>query len=88
MNVVMNHAPGARSIARPFIQQSSVLPLYSPSPFLYIVTSLINFPIITAKQPLPNALAPGRQHLGSTATPGGWRACGQTTHPAGPRSKR
>ena len=33
MNLVMNHAPGAGSIARPGDQQSSTLPLY---PFLYL----------------------------------------------------
>ena len=31
MNFVMNHAPGARSIARPVGQQSSAIPLYHRS---------------------------------------------------------
>ena len=30
MNIAMNHAPGAGSIARPVDQQSSALPLYVP----------------------------------------------------------
>ena len=34
MNFVMNHAPGAGSIARPVDQQSSALPLYHRSPLL------------------------------------------------------
>ena len=33
MNSVMNHTPGAGSIARPVDQQSSTLPLYTDAPF-------------------------------------------------------
>ena len=39
MNFVMNHAPGAGSIARPVDQQSSTLPLYHGRPLYYCTMS-------------------------------------------------
>ena len=36
MNSVMNHAPGAVSIARPFDQQFSALPMYHGCPHMEI----------------------------------------------------